>query len=72
MQSIDLLIKSFIMKNNTLKSPEHGMGSNMGKMSTIPKSLNNCVIEHKQLKVPCASFEEKHAQTRTFPIYHSL
>jgi len=37
----------------------------------MPKSLNNCVIEHTHY-VPCTSFEEKCAQTRTFPIYHSL
>jgi len=31
-----------------LKSPEHGLGINMGKILIIPKCLNNCVIEHKQ------------------------
>ena len=31
-----------------LKSPEHGLGINMENIWTIPKSLNNCVIEHKQ------------------------
>jgi len=41
-----------------IKSPEHGLGINMGK---------KC-----KLSLPCASFEEKCAQTRTFPIYHSM
>jgi len=67
-------INPFQKHKNTLvllKSPEHGLGINMGKILTISKSLNNCVIEQRQW-VPCASLEEKCAQTRTFPIYHSL
>jgi len=47
------------------KSPEHGLGINMEKIWTIPKRLNNCVIEHNQY-VPCASFEETCAQTWQF------
>ena len=37
-----------ISAGNKLKSPEHGLCINMGKILTITKSLNNCVIEHKQ------------------------
>jgi len=33
---------------SSLKSPEHGLDINIGKIYTIPKSLNNCTIEHKQ------------------------
>jgi len=38
----------FDVKSQCLKSPEHGLGIIMGKPLTIRKSLNNCVIEHKQ------------------------
>jgi len=38
---------------------------------TIPKSLKNFVIKRKQY-VLWASIEETCAETRTFPIYHSL
>ena len=49
-----------------LKSQEHGHYH--GKKSKLSlKVKKNCVIEPKQ-KVPCASFEEKCAQTRTFLI----
>jgi len=36
-----------------------------GKNLKCPKILNKCEIKHK-LKVPCASFEEKCAKSRTF------
>jgi len=61
-----------VIENVSLKSPEHGLGINIGKnLNCIPKSLNKCVIEHKKIGIICAKFVEKCAQTRTFPIYHS-
>ena len=49
----------------SIKPTEHGLGIKRGKIKSIPKTLNNCVIKHK-LYVPCASFAENRAQTRIF------
>jgi len=50
-----------------LKSPEHSLCIKIGNKSEVSpqKTKYNVMIKHK-LKVPCASFEENCAQTRTF------
>jgi len=55
----------FLYEFSSLKSKEHSLGIISGNIWSIKKDLNNCAIKHK-LEVPCASFEETCAQTRTF------
>jgi len=51
--------------NIFLKTPDHSLGIQMRGVKISQENLNNCVIKYK-LYLPCASFEEKCAQTTTF------
>jgi len=49
-----------------IKAPRPQFGHKMEKKTLkYPKNLNTCVIKHNLL-VPCASFKENFAQTRSF------
>jgi len=53
-----------VQVSGLLKPPEHGLGLKWKQIS-IPKTANNCVLNHK-LQVPCDSYEKNCAQTRIF------